>query len=327
MYKNRYFNIAKTKTSMENQLHKLKHNLLQLRYSGNTQRKAALTTELSNAIKLARQITNKQQVLQENIDIITDIRDELNNIIRLNWMTTSEKAEITHYRDVLFSPSCFGDAQTVLQHVYECNVTSRQITQIFNKFVKGISYFSHEQLSSNREPVYHRLGSCPPKGNLNYNCVSARNPLHVEALEKCYIERLVYDSIWSELTNCQQDKSHLEWLINTRDAWQTCFPGKDMKITVDFNEKRFVNNTNVLFKDRIPIRLEVQVRGQGYERIDTYIRTWMTGINEYTDIVTCERLFNGVIHSKVSTYDDEGLWVPPYTGGKHKRNKKSLATQ
>lgn len=63
-------------------------------------------------------------------------------------------------------------------------------TDIFNDFIKGITWFHNEKVFNLKEPAYHRHGSCQERGKMNDNCKE-----RAENIEKCYFERLIYNEL------------------------------------------------------------------------------------------------------------------------------------
>jgi len=314
--------IAKTKMDWRNQLLNTKHILMFPRYKASPDL-ANVISELEILKNKVFSATNKTELVLDYLDVIIDIKDEINMLFRRQDITVDYQKQILMLRDQLFSIRCFGD-QNNLQHMYDVATQSINITKIFNEFLKGITYFASELPYSPREPVYHRHGSCPPRGNANFSCNSARGTVQdKQSLEKCFIERLVCDLLWSELTGSQQDTPHIEWLAKTKEAWTTCFPKKSLQVKLEFNE-RTLNNNNTSIKDRVPIELVVTMQGEGYDCIDTYIRSWRKERKMYADEVFCQRVYNGVVHTKTCTFNDSDAWTQQLSGGKtHKRAWKS----
>jgi hypothetical protein len=127
------------------------------------------------------------------------------------------------------------------------------ITKYFDAFVKGITYFAAQDAQNGndgRSPIYHRLTSCG-NGTLDFRtrynqCRSGmtrkeRNAVKRQ-IERCYIERLIYDAIYTQQTlhfpergNAEpsQDAGHRNWLQQTHADFKTCFPKVDVRVTVD----------------------------------------------------------------------------------------------
>lgn len=138
------------------------------------------------------------------------------------------------------------------------------ISHVFEEFIKGITYFSIETPASTTVPIYHRLYSCGPRSSESFadvltechpdpNNEGGHHRRKAELrIEKCYIERLIYDAIFrnldlhfpyydeSDVVLSQsavklQDKGHREWLKETADAFKLCFPNTDFQVSVGFD--------------------------------------------------------------------------------------------
>lgn len=123
-------------------------------------------------------------------------------------------------------------------------------TQILEKFIQGITYFQ-DQNRGQRVPIYHRLASCGPGTEtfrkMNNQCHDGQNKKkraeNKQAIERCYIERLVFDEIYKRIElflpgeEVSQDHGHLHWLDEeTKGDFESCFPNVKIKILVDFTK-------------------------------------------------------------------------------------------
>lgn len=321
LLRNQKKNVMITKMNWNQTFSELKLSLVLGRNTQDAQLKQQIENSLNTLI--ASKTTNKSQIVADHAKVLSDIQVELESYIR-GMPKGNDKIRFTQIRDKLFSPNMFGIPKA-LQDSVDSKKAARRVTEIFNSFLKGVTYFSNETVFSLTEPVYHRLGSCPNKGNKNYECVhadNAKNAPEVEALEKCYTERLIYDHLWAELTQCQQDAGHLLWQLVTRDAYAKCFPERTIKVELEYNERR-IDNSNVLVRSKVPLRLIVNISGPDYLRVDTYIKTWDDTLKVYDEDVICTRVFNGITYYKLATFTDAGVWFPPYTGGKKKRQARA----
>ena len=123
------------------------------------------------------------------------------------------------------------------------------ITQVFEDFIKGITYFSNELENKKKIPIYHRAASC---GNSSEDfkkkylqCYKNNDDLTLktkrEHIYKCYIERLIYDKIYlnsvlhypsglnSEL---KQNNGHIFQLKERAKNFNTCFLGLNIEIEI-----------------------------------------------------------------------------------------------
>ena len=123
------------------------------------------------------------------------------------------------------------------------------ITQVFEDFIKGITYFSDELENKKKIPIYHRAASC---GNSSEDfkkkylqCYKDNDELTLktkrEHIYKCYLERLIYDKIYlnsilhfpsglnSEL---KQDDGHIFQLKEREKDFNECFLGINIEIDI-----------------------------------------------------------------------------------------------
>jgi hypothetical protein len=168
----------------------------------------------------------------------------------------------------------------------------QQLTQMFKEFMKGITYFNGDTLFEQNQPIYHRNVSCPRGGQPNQSCNNlatnpATNPEHVQ---RCYLERLVYDSIWTEIMQAPQDERHLRWLSDTRDAYLACFPNCDLDIQMDYNE-RALNNTNANeLRLAAPTKLHITFYSNGkIAKQEIYLKSYDSVNNTYAYPVVCSK--------------------------------------
>lgn len=122
------------------------------------------------------------------------------------------------------------------------------VTLMFEKLVRGVTYFINETDPDSGYPVYHRFASCGKIGTQDtLSCVKgmprmSRN-ITRSRVEKCYIERLIYDKLYThesllfpERGNVDedtslQDEGHLHYLGLIEKEYAQCF--KDYSIEVD----------------------------------------------------------------------------------------------
>lgn len=123
------------------------------------------------------------------------------------------------------------------------------ITQVFEDFVKGITYFSNEIENKKKIPIYHRAASY---GNSSEDfkkkylqCYKDNNELTLKIKKdhifKCYLERLIYDKIYlnsilhfpSGLNNeLRQNNGHIFQLKERAKNFNECFLGLNIEIEI-----------------------------------------------------------------------------------------------
>lgn len=218
-----------------------------------------------------------------------------------------------------FLDRIFGNALR-LSHRSPANVTL-----MFGDLIRGITFFAEQGDCSGAIafPAYHRLFSCGP-GDDSYRTgrlvchedmsSSERNRRRPE-IERCYIERLLYDAIYRHealapslagaalgaRAEASQDDGHLFRLDLTHNDFLSCFPGHD--VTVD-----------VAFQDGWPMRVTLarSVRGQ-LVTTDVFEKTLVPtahGRLAYDAVVECTRTIaaNGAVLKKAQGFAREGQW-------------------
>ncbi len=180
---------------------------------------------------------------------------------------------------------------------------TQQVTRVFNAFVRGITYFEREgeAVSHRYQPVYHRLGSCPPRGRDNPRCLP-ENTTNTRRVKKDYIERCIYDSLWSRFVGTQ-DAGHLVWLQNTKQAYRTCFPDVDLDVRVDYDTR-----TN------LPVGLQVASFHDGTlvwsSHYKKYLAMYGDGDGLYEPRVVCVKHHGDTVSTKMNTFEREEAWTP-----------------
>jgi len=172
------------------------------------------------------------------------------------------------------------------------------ITQVFEDFIKGITYFSDELENKKKIPIYHRAASC---GNSSKDfrkkylqCYKNNDELTLEIKKnhifKCYLERLIYDKIYlhstlhfpSKLDNeLKQNNGHIFQLKERAINFNECFLG--LKIEIE-----------ILYELSLPSYLVVKyIKGGNIEKIENYSKLIYIdefGIKRYFDITILKKI-------------------------------------
>lgn len=186
---------------------------------------------------------------------------------------------------------------TVLQGVFKISRPTRRFqhmpTKLFNRFVRGITYFHDQPVIS--EPVYHRNDSCGA-ATLNYVTKFVTRGAHQlsdDSLERCYIERLVYDAIYTTIFY-KQDLGHLRELRNIERLYQQKNSGQTIKVDIRFD--------NLIFPASLEITWKISL---GVSITETYIK-------EANEQVRCTRIdpTSGKTkqYTKTQDFDHPGEW-------------------
>jgi hypothetical protein len=235
----------------------------------------------------------KNLVIDTNYDILSAIKFELDYLIREPHMRPNN--DIIRLRDRIYAD--------LLRQV-EIENEMRKVTNIFNEFFKGITYFNG-QIPNTGNPIYHRPNySCKSRGEQNEICIAANNStqnsrnnkkLKKDRIRLCYIERLAYDELWSKLIFSAQNISHIDWLGNTKNAYQTCF-GEDKEIFVEIE----MNDNNTL-----PLILKIY----DDKIIEVYEKTYNEMNKTYVNQVFCFQYDeNNIEKRKTNTFELNANW-------------------
>lgn len=220
---------------------------------------------------------------QDNQIILSTIKFEIDYLIKSNSQQT-----LIRIRDQLFGSLL----RNVVIENERCNVT-----KIYNEFTRGITYFQNEQVYDINQPSYHRDGSCSKKGSKNHECIQTNNidtkQKKKNDIRKCYIERIIYDFLWTKYIFSSQDINHIEWLSKTKEAYQTCFPEKDLYIDIQIDETSNMPTKLALYEENIQ-----EIYEKRYDNIN----------KQYIYPVDCIRYENDIIKRKQSSYALDGVW-------------------
>ncbi len=201
-------------------------------------------------------------------------------------------------------------------------------TRTFEAFIKGITYFA-------------RLYSCGPstqayrEGNLV--CSEGLSPAELRRrrplIERCYIERLVYDQIYkhealrtdgvpadiSSYANAGegsgeedgdgavQDEGHLFNLQRTLQDFETCFPHTEIDVKVTYH-------------DGMPHRLVVRrsTPANGTVKL-VYEKDFFHASRSYSEVATCTKFMpDGSVWLKTSDFDTQGTFTLRRSAAVHK---------
>ena len=190
-----------------------------------------------------------------------------------------------------------------------------QTTAIFKKFIKGITYFRDQK--DNAKPIYHRLHSCGPYedthrlGNLicTKNLTKAEIRRRRKLIERCYIERLIYNEIYkntilyfppSGVQDPSQDMGHVFRMDLTQKDFETCFPNIKYKVEVSL-------------PDMIPEKLTITKTKNNKEEIYEYTKSYTIvefGNKKYDPITVCMKTIDNKKYIKISSFDNQGKFKP-----------------
>ena len=227
-----------------------------------------------------------------------NLRFDLQSMINLSKSDLTWKNKLIKLRDQIFGSKLAG--------LFQKDNPQPKTSIVFLQFIRGITHFSHEKPYSTNEMIYHRNGSCSKSGTNNFNCNNTRNRAHhvsnTHLIEKCFIERLIYDQLWSMIEQVPQDIKHVEWLEKTRLAYKSCVPEGYIEVKIhDFKI--------------MPLKLTVERRIAGVlVDVETYQKEWDNENKVYKEIVTCLKMkeISNRYYAKEQTYTMPTHWINLY---------------
>jgi hypothetical protein len=152
-------------------------------------------------------------------------------------------------------------------------------TFLATTFCKGVTFFANK-------PYYHRDDSC---GSFD----KQKKSLTKEQLKTCYIERLIYDKIFTHIFY-EQDLGHLYELRTMEILFQDAY--EHLKIDVDIGFSDGIHPDSLTIIERY---IETTPKYTTY----VYNKRWGS------TMVYCHKYENGMKYSKVQTYEHEEAFL------------------
>jgi len=165
------------------------------------------------------------------------------------------------------------------------------ITHVFEDYIKGITYFSDELENKKKIPIYHRAASC---GNSSEDfrkkylqCYNTDIPEEIEKKKehifKCYLERLIYDDMFKNLTEqeLKQNKGHIFQLSERAKNFNKSFNNIEL-------------NIDIKYKNNFPIILDINyLKNNFLFKKEMFMKT--TYIDDYGNTRYYEDVFHKII--------------------------------
>lgn len=281
--------------------------------------KASLKTLEEKLTKLA---PHKRQQLRFKFDV------DLRNIKHILSNTTRDP-QLRSYHDKIFKNRLEYDALRM------------RATEVFNEFLKGITFFEHEHDPDNPVPIiYHRSKSCGPRSLTREEYKSTRScnihdtndelSRNKELIAKCYTERLIYDELFKQYAlffptewdqESSQDERHRNMLEDSKRDYESCHPNTTLQVSIKYDTK-----------SQLPLHLTIRKISKRHEQEiekKEYIRIMndndaITHYNQmYTDIVLCKRQ---VKNAHTTLYKKMSYRQPTKRWTKDPRNREDFET-
>ena len=263
------------------------------------------TNGLVTALKLFEQV-----LLNAHPADMEDLRD--------TW--SGEIAKLKFGIKALKEPRITALHDRIFTNIMKINarIVPRGITILFDQFIRGITYFEHEQQAS-AMPVYHRLFSCGPGDDAfretsivcRSNVTKADKKQRQLKIMKCYVERLVYDELYRHEAfhfnttgsdELAQDSQHLFRLELTKADFSSCFRGHDVSVSVTY-------------QDGMPTELKLShLRNGQLDYTETFRKTFYfstIGNKLYDPVIECvKHCANGLKFFKLQRFNREERYKP-----------------
>lgn len=200
----------------------------------------------------------------------------------------------------------------------------RGFTKLFEDFLRGITYFTGETDPDAPFPVYHRFASCGRIGTKeSLSCrpgiSRVERTIARSRVEKCYIERLIYDKLFSheqllfpERGNdnivTMQDEGHKHWMNIVKEEFQKCFKDYDISVEVVWSKDTipYVPSELILTRTKTEKGGVVIATKETYRKgivIDNF------GNKGYEALVDCTKMHKDTKYVKSQSYETgERLW-------------------
>lgn len=209
-----------------------------------TEKEEQIQEAMHNVVKEIRQVPEEARSLLMKDAEVGPLLDQIYNTLH-DMIQDSNRKKATYSTKLLLSvrDNIFRNE---LSYTVQAN-RYRIVSSIFDKFIRGITYFADEQ--EDAYPIYHRLVSCGKIRDVDYTdfhtCFeeNANNEIAKQRIKTCYLERLIYDDIYRHQTlhfpvsgteGNVQDESHQFWLQKTKNDFHTCFPNMDVQLTLKY---------------------------------------------------------------------------------------------
>jgi hypothetical protein len=163
---------------------------------------------------------------------------------------------------------------------------SRIATIVCTEFCKGITFFANNT-GIDRIPFYHRDASCGKANETSRDKFAKHlNENEKHFLENCYIERLIYDKMYSHEADdiSLQNKEHIHYLDVIKKEYQQCFKGYEVDVNITWSKDTIPS---------IPEALTITTLKNGQVvSTETYKKTIQIGTfgeKSYEELVQCTR--------------------------------------
>jgi hypothetical protein len=163
--------------------------------------------------------------IRYNLDILKSMKCSLERYIERYNNKNKDKEKLLYYKDIIFTNKLcnlvsIDNSRKLIREIQN----EKRITKLFNNFINGITVFTNKIAYNMNIP---------------------------EEIHTYYLERLIYNTIWTNILNLPRDKSNFDLMRTIKKAYINCFPNCDIRVKIEY----YVYYYNLKF---IPIKVIVQ---------------------------------------------------------------------
>jgi len=196
--------------------------------------------------------------------------------------------------------SCFGKLKISSPRTYFKGLP----TEIFREFIQGITYFKNQEPVS--RPVYHRDASCGSAFidyGKKYRILEDDTPSVIRrnknTLMRCYIERLIYDSIYQQLFH-EQDAGHLLEIQQLERLVQD-YTGTDVYVKMKYE--------NIIYPTQLILQLNSANSRTTVATYETYTKPWGSSVVVCTQKKEQKKTHQLIHYKKTQTFEKCTEWI------------------
>ena len=202
--------------------------------------------------------------------------------------------------------------------------SSINISDIFEEFIQGITYFEEEAATLGKpshQLIYHRLSSCGTGDDafrrMHHSCIGVsrqEKKRRRKMIETCYIERLIFDRFFTYAVFYdskkgeppQQDVGHLDRISLTKTDYKSCFPDEDIEVHLGFTGD--IPSILTIIKTKKGIEKNRETYIKTFHEISGWPKTWKR--YKYDLFVDAIKTIGDKSYRKFQTFKRESKWVP-----------------
>lgn len=241
--------------------------------------------KLLSKLKESLKHKNIKDFCKSNLTTLYYIHETLVGDMFKTYLSNAENMkELRSFNDKLFT-SILGIRKPKIYF-------ARLPTLVATEFCKGITFFKNNA-GKDKIPFYHRDSSC---GDISETAeqkfINSSNQNKTVFLKNCYIERYIYDIVYTEIIH-RQNLEHRYELNKTERMYQDAYPQETIKVFVFFDHYLIEPNHLTIITENV--------------------RTGVSTTENYTknkSMVHCKKIVSpGGTFTKIQTFEQEQPWL------------------